>query len=107
MPDPRILEQRLRSCDYRSRNVHCPHKEIPANITAAKWQIADNKWTRWTVVDCPLLPAGEIWCDMICHSQLECLSEAQQNSKCQREQDKKVLSDQQRLRFSRWLQIRN
>ena len=35
MSDPKILQQHLRSCDDRSRNVHCPHKEIPANITAA------------------------------------------------------------------------
>jgi hypothetical protein len=71
MSDAKILELAARSCDYRLRNVHCPHKEIRAGITAAKWQIADNKWTRWTVVDCPLLPAGEIWCDMTCLSQLE------------------------------------
>jgi len=71
MSDPKIVEQLLRSCDYRFRNVHCPHKEMPADITAAKWQITDNKWTRWTIVDCPLLPAGEIWCDMTCLSQLE------------------------------------
>jgi hypothetical protein len=67
-----IMPIAWRSCDYQSRNAHCPHKETPANITAAKWQIAGNKWTSWIVVDCPLLPAGEIWCDMTCLSQLEC-----------------------------------
>lgn len=71
MSDPEILARALRNCDYRFRKVDCPHKETLADITAAKWQISDNKWTRWTVVDCPLLPAGEIWCDMTCLSQLE------------------------------------
>jgi hypothetical protein len=70
MSDPEILERALRSCDYRFRKVDCPHKEKRADITAAKWQIGDNKWTRWTVVDCPLLHAGQIWCDMNCLSQL-------------------------------------
>jgi hypothetical protein len=71
MSDPDILDRVLRNCDYRYRKVHCPHKERAADITAAKWQIGDDQWTRWTVVDCPLLPAGEIWCDMTCLSQLE------------------------------------
>ncbi len=75
MSDPEILERSLRSCDYRCRKVHCPYKKAAANITAAKWQTGENRWTQWKIVDCPLLPAGEVWCDMTCLSQLEKLTE--------------------------------
>jgi len=71
MPDPGISNRCLRSCDYRRCKVHCPHKESAADIIAAKWQLADNQWTQWKIVDCPLLPAGEVWCDMVCLSQME------------------------------------
>jgi hypothetical protein len=71
MSDPEIFERCLRSCDYRCRRVHCPDKDTAADITAAKWSIGNNQWTQWKIVDCPLLPAGEVWCDMTCLSQLE------------------------------------
>ena len=71
MPDHEILGRVPRGCDYRFRQVHCPHKAKPADITAAKWQMDDKRWTSWTVVDCPLLPAGEMWCDMTCLLQLK------------------------------------
>lgn len=71
MSDPDILDRLLRTCDYRFRTIHCPHKDKDADITAARWQINNNHWTRWTVIDCPLLPAGEVWCERECLSQLE------------------------------------
>jgi hypothetical protein len=71
MSDPEILDRLLQTCDYRFRTVQCPHKKKLADVTAAKWQVGDDRWTPWTVVDCPLLPAGEMWCDMDCLSQLE------------------------------------
>lgn len=51
--------------------VSCPHKKLPADVTASKWQMSDGQWTPWTIVDCPLLLAGLIDCDMSCLSQLE------------------------------------
>jgi len=33
--------------------------------------MADGQWTSWKIVDCPLLPAGLIDCDMSCLSQLK------------------------------------
>jgi hypothetical protein len=71
MSDREILERCLRSCDYRCCEVRCPHQKTAANITAAKWPLGHNQWTQWKIVDCPLLPAGEVWCDMTCLSQLE------------------------------------
>jgi len=72
MSDTKILGRGPRSCDYRCCEVYCPHKRTAAEITAAKWAIGDNnRWTRWKIVDCPLPPAGEVWCDMTCLSQLE------------------------------------
>ena len=71
MSDPEVLDRLLQTCEYRFRTIRCPHKDNPADITAAKWQISEDRWAPWTVVDCPLLPAGEMWCDMSCLSQLE------------------------------------
>jgi hypothetical protein len=71
MSDPEVLDRLLQNCDYRFRTVLCPHKNNLAEITAAKWQISEDRWTPWTVVDCPLLPAGEVWCDMGCLPKLE------------------------------------
>lgn len=66
MSDPEILDRILHTCDYRYRAVDCPEKKCPAEVTAAKWQVSDDRWTEWTIVDCSLLPAGEVWCDMKC-----------------------------------------
>ena len=71
MSDPEVLDRILQTCDYRFRTVHCPQELKPADITAAKWQVSDEHWTPWTVVDCSLLPAGEVWCHMNCLAELE------------------------------------
>lgn len=71
MPNPEILDRILRACDYRYRTIQCPEQKKPAEITAAKWQISDDHWTGWTIVDCSLLPAGEVWCEMKCLPQVE------------------------------------
>jgi hypothetical protein len=71
MSDPEVLDRVLQNCDYRFRTVHCPHEKKAADITAAKWQISDQQWTGWTIIDCSLLPAGEVWCHMSCLPQLE------------------------------------
>lgn len=71
MSEPEVLDRILQTCDYRFRTVQCPQEKLPAEITAAKWQISDQHWTSWTIVDCSLLPAGEVWCHMRCLAQLE------------------------------------
>lgn len=71
MNDPETLDRILQTCDYRFRAIPCPHQKKLAEITAAKWQISDDRWTPWTIVDCSLLPAGEIWCDMKCLALVE------------------------------------
>jgi len=71
MSDPEVLDRIMQTCDYRFRTVECPREKKPAEITAAKWQVSDHHWTLWTVVDCSLLPAGEVWCSMSCLPELE------------------------------------
>jgi hypothetical protein len=71
MFDVELGERLLRTCDYRFPTVLCPHKKKLADVTLAKWQIANDAWTSWTVIDCTLLPAGEVWCDKSCLSLLE------------------------------------
>lgn len=59
------------SCADRVHAVYCPHKKLRAEVTASKWQMSDGQWTRWVIVDCPLLLAGLIDCDMSCMAQFQ------------------------------------
>ena len=63
MTDPEILDRILENCSIRFRNVVCPNKEKVASITAAKFQ---NEDADWSVVECSLLPSGEVNCAMTC-----------------------------------------
>ena len=66
MYDVEVGERLFRTCNYRSPTVLCPLKDRVAKITAAKWQVRNDGWTKWVVIDCPLLPAGKVWCDQSC-----------------------------------------
>ena len=70
MSNPSTIKSQFESCTYRNSTVRCPHKEFPASILAAKWRLSDGRWSSWTVIDCPLLSAGLIDCEMSCLSQL-------------------------------------
>jgi hypothetical protein len=63
MNDPEILDRILQNCSYRFRNVACPHKEKIASIVAARLPTEDLDWT---VIECSLLPGGEVKCAMSC-----------------------------------------
>ncbi len=71
MSDTSAPKKLVASCTDRVWTVYCPHKKEPAEVTASRWQMSNGQWTRWTIVDCPLLPAGLIDCDMSCLSQLD------------------------------------
>jgi len=58
-------------CSDRLHLVHCPNQKITARVTASRWQMQNGKWTAWRIVDCPLLQAGLIDCDMSCLCQLQ------------------------------------
>jgi hypothetical protein len=45
------------------RNLVCPNKEKLASIRAAKFHGEDADWS---VVECSLLPSGEVKCAMSC-----------------------------------------
>jgi len=70
MSNPSAIKSLLESCTYRNGTVRCPDKKVPASIVVAKWKMNDGQWTSWTVIDCPLLPAGLMDCEMSCLSQL-------------------------------------
>lgn len=72
LPSP-DMEKLLETCEYRNRSVRCPHRLLPANVTAVRWRKADGSWIPWTIADCPLLPAGLIDCDKSCLTQLNIL----------------------------------
>ena len=71
MYDADVGERLLRTCDYHLPTVLCPREKRLAEITAVRWQVWNNHWTPLRVVDCNLLPAGEIWCDQSCLRYLE------------------------------------
>ncbi len=70
MSNPSTSKSLSESCTYRDHTVRCPHKELPASILVSKWRMSDGQWSPWTVIDCPLLPAGLMDCGMSCLSQL-------------------------------------
>lgn len=63
MTDPEILDRILENCSFRFRNIVCPNKEKVASITAAKFHSEDADWS---VVECSLMPSGEVNCAMTC-----------------------------------------
>jgi len=71
MSDTSKRNKLAESCVDRLRTVYCPHKKQPADVTASQWQLSDGRWTPWAVMDCPLLRAGLIDCDMSCMTELD------------------------------------
>jgi len=63
MTDPEILDRILQSCSVRFRDVVCPNREKLAKIAAVKFQGEDEDWS---VIECSLLPNGEVKCGMSC-----------------------------------------
>jgi hypothetical protein len=59
------------SCIDRVQTVYCPHRKLAAEVTESKWRLSDGRWTSWVIVDCSLLSAGLIDCNMSCLSQVE------------------------------------
>lgn len=50
--------------------VDCPCHQTEAQITVARWKTGTGQYTPWTVVDCSLLPAGQISCQVGCLAHL-------------------------------------
>jgi hypothetical protein len=71
MPDLQSVKTLVESCSSQLATVACPIHAKSACITIAKWHTRDGGTTPWVVVDCPLLLAGTISCDMCCLSQSE------------------------------------
>ena len=63
MSDPEVLDRVLENCSFRFRNVVCPNRDKLAKITAAKFHMDDADWS---VIECSLLPDGEVKCAMTC-----------------------------------------
>jgi hypothetical protein len=63
MFDPEVVDRILENCSFRFRDVVCPNKDKVASITAATFQMEE---TNWTVLECSLLPNGEVKCGMTC-----------------------------------------
>ena len=63
MSDPELIDRILQACSYRFRDVVCPNRDKVAKIAAAKGQSEDGEWT---VIECSLMPNGEVNCAMNC-----------------------------------------
>jgi len=62
------------SCIDCSVTVDCPIEQKKAQITVARWLAGNGQYTPWTVVDCSLLPAGQISCHVGCLEELSDIS---------------------------------
>jgi hypothetical protein len=62
MSGTELIDRILQACSYRFRDVVCPNKDKVAKI-AAKLQSDDGEWT---VIECSLMPNGEVNCAMNC-----------------------------------------
>jgi hypothetical protein len=63
MFDPELIDRILQACSYRFRDVVCPNRDKVAKIAAARLQSEDGEWT---VIECSLMPNGEVNCAMNC-----------------------------------------
>jgi hypothetical protein len=63
MSDPEVVDRILENCSFRFRDVVCPNEGKVASIAAARFQMEE---TDWSVVECSLLPKGEVKCAMTC-----------------------------------------
>lgn len=63
MSAPQVLDRILENCSFRFRNVICPNRDKAASITAAMLHMDDADWS---VIECSLLPGGEVKCAMTC-----------------------------------------
>ncbi|HVN09573.1 MAG TPA: hypothetical protein VMV61_11395 [Patescibacteria group bacterium] len=64
----------VNSCIDCVVTVDCPAHHGKAEITVARWKASNGQYTPWTVVDCSLLPAGQICCHVDCLNQLTDIS---------------------------------
>lgn len=67
----RIIKNLVDSCNSQTAPVLCPHRGEWASITAAQWRTQEGRSTPWVVVDCSILAAGSVHCDMSCLPQLD------------------------------------
>ena len=71
MADANATRKKLEASEYKIAAVFCPTYWKQAQITAAKWARGEGHVQVWDVVECPLLPAGEVWCDKRCLDQID------------------------------------
>jgi len=71
MAELSLPPKKLDACEHKIANVFCPTQWKMAKVIAAKWDRGENHMALWDIVDCPLLPAGEVWCDKRCLDQID------------------------------------
>ena len=74
MRNPSSCRRTADSCIDCVVTVDCPTQQTKAQITVARWKAANGLYTPWTIVDCSLLPAGQISCHVDCLEQLTDIS---------------------------------
>ena len=71
MYDPTSFHSPIEFCSERELTVDCPVRKQEASITIARWKTREGEFTPWNVVDCSLLPAGQVSCYMGCLADME------------------------------------
>ena len=70
MSAPCSFRRAADSCMDCQVTVDCPTQHAKAEILVARWRAVNGQYTPWTIVDCSLLPAGQICCHVDCMAQL-------------------------------------
>jgi hypothetical protein len=68
--DPKLTDPHPECAKTQPLKVYCSLHNCDAQIVIANWPFSDEGWSDWRVIDCSLLPPGEVHCGM------DCLSEA-------------------------------
>jgi hypothetical protein len=69
MFDPKLADPHPESAKTYLQKVFCGKYNREADIVVANWPFSEEGWSDWRVIDCSILPPGEVNCGMDCLSQ--------------------------------------
>ena len=58
-------------CAARVTTVFCPTHWKMTKVTATKVERGGSLMKLWDIVECPLRPEGDVWCDKRCLDQID------------------------------------
>jgi|HubBroStandDraft_6_1064221.scaffolds.fasta_scaffold769843_1 hypothetical protein len=72
MRDVNVSEAGLQGvCGTRVATVFCSTHWKLTKVTALKSEWGESHMKLWDIVECPLRPEGDVWCDKRCLDQID------------------------------------